>query len=325
MITYNSRNEVPEQEKWNLNDLYSSIEAWESDYSKVEAMAQELAAFDGKVNDGKNLLEFLTKQEEMSSLFNNVYVYGMLKKDLDTRDSEAQVLTDKASNLAVKINSALSFFTPQLLSIDEADLKKYIAENEGLKYFEQDLIETYRYKQHVLTEEKEALLSQLGESLGASRKTYEMINNADIQFGEVMNKDGEKVELTRGMYSKLIEDEDREVRKEAYKAYYKPYLQLKNSIASTLSSAIKTNVTLSNIRQYPSALEKALFGDMVSKDVYENLIQATKNNLAPVHKYTEIRKEKLGLDELHQYDLSVDLVKGVKQEISYDEAYDTML
>ena len=126
------------------------------------------------------------------------------------------------------------------------------------------------------------------------------------------------------MYSKLIEDKDREKRREAYKAYYQPYLQLKNSIAATLSAAIKNNVTTAKIRQYPSALEKALFGDQVPKEVYENLIKTTKDNIGPLHQYSRIRKEKLELDELRQYDMSVPLVSGVKQVISYEEAYDTM-
>ena len=70
-----------------------------------------------------------------------------------------------------------------------------------------------------------------------------MMNNADIKFGDVMGENGEKVELTRGMYAKIMEDEDREKRREAYKAYYQPYIQLKNSIAATLSGAIKNNAT----------------------------------------------------------------------------------
>jgi oligoendopeptidase F len=152
-----------------------------------------------------------------------------------------------------------------------------------------------------------------------------MLNNADIKFGKVTNEKGEKVELTRGMYSKLIEDEDRGTRKEAYKAYYKPYLQLKNSIASTLSSAVKNNVLLSRMRNYPSALEKSLFTDMVTKDVYDNLIKATKDNIAPYHKYVTIRKDVLGVSELRQYDLNVPLVKDTKETIPYDEAYEIML
>ena len=127
-----------------------------------------------------------------------------------------------------------------------------------------------------MNKDQEEILSQMGEALSSSQHTYGMLNNADILFGEVTTNDGEKVTLTRGMYAKLIEDESREKRKEAYKAYYKPYVQLKNSIASTLSAAIKNNVTVSKLRKYPSALEKSLFGDMVPKEVYDNLIETTK-------------------------------------------------
>lgn len=175
-----------------------------------------------------------------------------------------------------------------------------------------------------MNKDQEEILSQMGEALSSPQHTYGMLNNADILFGEVTTNDGEKVTLTRGMYAKLIEDESREKRKEAYKAYYKPYVQLKNSIASTLSAAIKNNVTVSKLRKYPSALEKSLFGDMVPKEVYDNLIETTKN-IQSLHTYNELRKEKLNVDELRQYDLSVDLVKGVKQDIPYDNAFDIMI
>ncbi|WP_062235617.1 oligoendopeptidase F [Fictibacillus sp. FJAT-27399] len=325
MTTYQSRNDVPEQEKWNLTDIYPSLAEWEKDYEQVKVMAEELKAFDGNIDSGKSLLEYLTKQEELSYTFNLVYVYAMLNVDVDTRNSDSQSLLDRAKHAGVKISSATSFFMPFLLSLDEAQLKEYIAEDEGLNYFEEDLFDSFRYKSHVLSKEQEKIVSRLGEALSSPSGTFSMINNADIKFGEVTDKDGKKVEMTRGMYSKLIEDEDREVRKEAYKAYYEPYVALKNTIASTLSSAVKNNVSLAEIRNYPSALEKGLFGDNVPKEVYENLIATTKENIKSMHRYTEIRKEKLGLDELRQYDLSAPLVKGVKLDIPYEEAYETMV
>jgi oligoendopeptidase F len=325
MTNYKSRSEVPVTEKWNLDDIYSDISKWEADLKKVEEMAVKLKEFDGNIHDAKSLYQFLKLNEELSYTFNHVYAYCMLKVDEDTRETSSQALLDRAKSLNVKVSAATSFFMPYLLSLDETTLKGYIAAEEGLKYFEEDLLESFRYKAHVLSKEQEEVLSQLGEALSAPSNTYGMINNADIKFGDVTGEDGEMVELTRGMYAKLIEDEDREKRREAYKAYYKPYLQAKNTIASTLSAAIKNNVTLSKLRQYPSALEKALFGDNVPKEVYDNLIAATKANIAPMHRYSKIRKEKLQLDELRQYDLSVPLVKGVKQVISYEEAYETML
>lgn len=325
MITYQSRTEVPEKEKWNLTDIYSDMTKWEEDYQHIEKMAAKLKDFDGSIVNGSSLFQYLKLSEELSYNFNHLYAYCMLKVDEDTRDTGSQSLLDRAKSLSVKISSSRSFFMPFLLSLEEETLKGYITEEPGLKYFEEDLYDSFRYKSHVLSKEQEAVLSQLGEALSVPSATFGMINNADIKFGEVSDENGEKIELTRGMYSKIIEDEDREKRKEAYKAYYKPYVEGKNTIASTLSAAIKNNVTLARIRNYPSALEKGLFGDKVPKEVYENLIISTKKNIAPLHQYANIRKEKLELEELRQYDLSVPLVKGVKPVIPYEEAFETML
>jgi oligoendopeptidase F len=324
MKTYTSREEVPINEKWNLSDIYSDLSNWEEDHQLIGKLVEKLKTFDGKIVDGNSLLQYLKQREELSFLFNKVYAYAMLKVDEDTRDTKAQVFLDRAKQLSVKVSSSTSFFMPYLLSLDEETLTRYISEEKELEYFKEDLLDSFRYKTHVLSKEQEEVLSQLGEALSAPGNTFGMINNADIKFGDVTGANGESVELTRGMYSKLIEDDDREKRREAYKAYYKPYLQLKNSIASTLSAAVKTNVTLAKIRHYPSALEKALFGDMVPKEVYENLIETTKKNIAPLHRYTQIRKEKLNLDELRQYDMSVPLVSGVKQVIPFEEAFETM-
>ncbi|MGO4889238.1 oligoendopeptidase F [Anaerobacillus sp. MEB173] len=325
MTTYTSRQNVPEQEKWNLADIYESDQTWENDYHKVEKMVGELKAFDGNIIDGPSLYDYLTKQEELSFIFSKVFVYARLHVDVDTRNSLAQNLVEKATQLSVKIRSATSFFMPFLLSLDKSTLEGYIAEVKGLSYFEKDLLDSFRYKAHVLSKEKEEVLSHLGDALSSPSKTYGMLNNADIKFGDVTNDKGETVELTRGMYAKLIEDENREKRKEAYKAYYKPYVQLNNTMASTLSAAVKNNVSLAKMRNYNSALEKSLFTDLVPIEVYENLIETTKKNIAPLHKYNTLRKDVLGVDELRQYDLNVSLVKGIKQDISYDEAYETML
>ena len=325
MSVYTSRNDVPVNEKWSLEDIYSDLTKWENDLQLVEKMADKLKQFDGAIQDGKRLYQYLKQREELSYIFNHVYAYAMLTVDKDTREASSQSLLDRAKGLSVKVSSSTSFFMPYLLSLDKETLSSYIAEEKGLKYFEEDLYESFRYKTHVLTKDQEEVISQLGEALSAPSTTFGMINNADIKFGDVTNEDGKMIPLRRGMYSKLIEEEDRDRRREAYKAYYKPYVELKNSIASTLSASIKNNVTLARIRKYPSALEKALFGDMVPKEVYENLIIATKENIAPLHRYSEIRKEKLHLDELRQYDMSVPLVKGVKQVIPYEEAYEIMI
>src|SRR5690606_18904573 len=205
---------------------YSDLSKWEDVYQLIEKMGEELGNFDGNMHDGHSLYDYLTLSEKMSFHFNKLYAYAMLKVDEDTRVTKSQSYLDRAKQLSVKVSSANSFFMPFLLSLDEETLKRYIAEEKGLQYFEKDLLESFRYKPHVLNKDQEEILSRLGEALSAPSTTYGMINNADIRFGMVTKDNGEKVELTRGMYAKLIEDEDREKRKEAYKAYYEPYIHL---------------------------------------------------------------------------------------------------
>ncbi|MBU8907950.1 oligoendopeptidase F [Desertibacillus haloalkaliphilus] len=325
MKTFQSRDDVPVHEKWRLEDLYSNLDRWEQDFANVLEMVKKLSSFDGEIHQAQDLLEYLKLSEELGLVYKCLYVYAMLKVDTDTRVNESQALLERISQVGQQISAATSFFKPFLLSLDESTLKQYLEEVKELTYFEDDLYELYRYKDHVLSKEKEEVLSQMGDALSSPGKTFGMINNADIAFGEVTNDDGEKVSLTRGMYAKLIEDKDRQKRKEAYKAYYKPYVQLQNTTASTLATAVKNNVLMANLRRYPSALEKSLFADEVPKQVYENLIKVTKQNLEPMKRYVRVRKEMLGVDELRAYDLSVPLVDGVKKDISFDEAYETML
>lgn len=326
MNSFKDRNEVKEAEKWNLGDLYETEQEWKKDLQFVEEKVKEIAGFNDNIKDAAGLLAYLKLSEEIGYIYRKVYAYGMLLLDTDTRNNKAQSLVDQARSVGQKWSSASSFFMPYLLSLEESQLKAYIDAEDGLKYFEKDLLESFSYKKHVLSKGKEEILSELGESLSVPSQVFGMINNADIKFGEVTDDDGNKIELTRGMYSKLIENEDREKRVEAYKAYYQPYVSLKNTIAATFSSAVKNNVKTSKLRNYPSALEKSLFGDRVPKEVYENLIAATRDNLQYMDEYMQYRKKKLGVDELRAYDLSVPLAgDAAKQEISFDEAFDIML
>ncbi|MCM3760812.1 oligoendopeptidase F [Alkalihalobacillus oceani] len=325
MKSYSSRQDVPEHEKWNLSDIFPTTVEWEEACGVLESKIEKLAQYNGRLSDADSLHAFLVLSEEIDYDFRKVYVYAMLQVDIDTRVTASQSLLDRAKKLAVSLAAAKSFFMPFLLKLKPETLKQYIAEKKELAYFEEDLYDSYRYKKHILSEEKEEILSQLGEALQVPSHTFGMINNADIVFGEVTDENGDKIPLTRGMYAKRMEDEDREKRAEAYQAYYKPYKQMKNTIASTLSAAIKNNVMISRMRYYPSALEKGLFSDEVPKDVYETLIETTKANIEPMHEYIRLRKELLEVEQLKPYDLAVPLVSGVKEEIPFDEAFEIMI
>ncbi|CAG7643129.1 oligoendopeptidase F [Paenibacillus allorhizosphaerae] len=319
------RSDVSAHEKWDLTHIYADTSQWEEDYDRAQALSKEIEAFQDNIHDAAGLLAFLKLNEDLSFVYEKLFVYASLKQDEDTRVTEAQAFVDKARSLGVTIKSATSFFRPFLLSMEKETLDRYIEEEQGLDYFKKDLYEEFKYKPHVLSKEKEEVLSQLGEVMSVPKTVFGMINNADIQFGEVTDENGKKVTLTRGMYSRILESHNRERRAEAFKAYYKPYVGLKNTIAATLGASAKNNVLFSKMRNYESPLQRSLFADNVPVSVYENLIQTTRDHLAPMYRYVDYRKKRLGLDELRVYDLSVPLVEDFELVKPYEEAYDTVL
>ncbi|WP_214482831.1 oligoendopeptidase F [Bacillus sp. SM2101] len=319
-----SSNRLPVKDTWDLSEVFHSVSDWKGNYILIEEMLIELKQFEGKIVNGKMLYQYLFKKEEIFSRLEKVYIYAYLLADLDIRDSTAQSLLDQAKQLIMKFDTANTFFKPYLLSLEEKTLKTFLNEETKLNYFKDDLLESYRYRDHVLSKGEEDILSHLSDVLSTPKDTFRMLNYADIKFGEVTNRNGIKIEVSHGNFSKLIMDNCRETRKEAYKVYYKPYLQLKNSFASTLSGVIKNNVMISKVRNFPSSLEKGLYDDKIPIQVFQNLISKTKENLSALHQYTNIRKEILGLNEIRPYDLSVSLTEEVNKEVPYNEAYDLM-
>lgn len=317
------RSEIPNEYKWKLEHIYSSSEAWEEDFSKVIKMAKDLQGFRGVVGESAtNLLNCLDANARLMRLFEKVYVYAHMKKDEDSTNSFYQGISDRVDSLEVEVSSANSFVTPEILSIPEDVLKGYIGENDSLQLYKKALEDIIRQKPHVLSPNEEELLAMASELAQAPGNIYSMINDADIRFPLVSDEDGNKIELTKGRYLKLIESKDRSIRKEVFEALYSTYKKQKNTFAATLSSNVKANVFEAKVRKYNSALEAALFPDKVSIEVYDNLINTIHENMGLMYRYMKIRKKMLGVDELHMYDIYTPIVGETKASITYEEAVD---
>lgn len=170
MQTFKSRDEIKIEETWNLKDIYDDQSNWEKDYQEVLKMTEKLKTYDGHIQSAQDLFDYLRLSEELGYIYNKLYVFAMLQADLDTRVTSSQALLDRAGKLGQKISNASAFFMPFLLSLEENTLKGYIKEIEGLKYFEEDLLDSFRYKAHVLSKEQEEVLSQIGEAFSAPQK-----------------------------------------------------------------------------------------------------------------------------------------------------------
>lgn len=321
-----TREEVPEQLTWDLTSIFESDEAWEAELKEVEQLSKQASNYKGKVAESaENLYNTLQFSDALYERLHKLYVYSHLKHDQDTTNSKYQDLDGRVRSVLTNVGAAWSFITPEILALDEATLNSYVESYEPLSLYEQSLKELNLGRPHILSAEKEELLAQFSEVTSTAGQTFSALNNADLEFPKIKGEDGEEVQITHGNYITMLESDNREVREAAFKAVYKTYGQYKNTFATTLAGNVKAHNANAKVRHYNSARHAALSNNFIPEKVYDQLISTIHDYLPALHRYVELRKKVLGLDELHMYDLFTPLVKEVKMEVTYDEAKKTMV
>ncbi|AOV08450.1 oligoendopeptidase F [Sporosarcina ureilytica] len=321
-----TRDEVKVEETWRLEDIFATDADWEHEYSEVEKYSEQGNTYKGSLHNGADaLLEALTYRDELMQRLRRLNVYAHLKTDQDTTNSFYQAMDGRIKTLVVKVSTTLSFFLPELLSIDEATLNSWVEEDDGLKLYKQEIEELNKMRPHVLPAEQEALLAQLSEVTGNPSETFSMLNNADLTFPKVKNEDGEEVELSHGRYVGFLESNKPSVREEAFKAMYTKYDEFKNTFASTLSGNVKGNNVNARIRNYSSAREAAMSNNHIPEQVYDNLVSTINNNVHLLQRYVALRKKVFELEDLHMWDMYAPLVQDANMKYTYEEATQTML
>lgn len=321
-----TRDEQKLENTWDLTTIFESDEDWESAFKKLEGYLGREEEIKGKIGDSaENLLEALLLDAEIDEQLGKVYVYAHLKHDQDTSNAKYTAFEQRAANLASQFSARWSFMLPELMSIDEATLKSYVAELDGLQRFKFDLERINKKRPHVLSESEEKILAEASEALSASTNTFGMFNNADLKFDNVKDKEGNSLPLSHGNYITYLESDDRVLRENAYKEVYSKYGQFNNTLAQTLAGKVKASVFSSKVRNYESARAQALSNNDIPESVYDNLVQTVNDNLHLLHRYTKLRKELLGLDEMHMYDMYTPVIQDEKFEVTYEEAKAWML
>ncbi|PKE45011.1 oligoendopeptidase F [Macrococcoides caseolyticum] len=321
-----TRDEQKLENTWDLTTIFASDEDWERAFKKLEGYLGREEEIKGRIGDSaENLLEALLLDAEIDEQLGKVYVYAHLKHDQDTSNAKYTAFEQRAANLASQFSARWSFMLPELMSIDEATLKSYVAELDGLKRFAFDLERINKKRPHVLSESEEKILAEASEALSASTNTFGMFNNADLKFDNVKDKEGNSLPLSHGNYITYLESDDRILRENAYKEVYSKYGQFNNTLAQTLAGKVKASVFSSKVRNYESARAQALSNNDIPESVYDNLVQTVNDNLHLLHRYTKLRKELLGLDEMHMYDMYTPVIQDEKFEVTYEEAKAWML
>ena len=319
-MEYKNRSDVPQEFKWDLSKMYESNSEIEKDIESVKNLTNDILEYKGHIMDSSStLLEFLKLTEKQDRLIEKLYVYSKMSYDVDTKNSSSQALKMRIEKLSEEIGEKYSFIEPEMLSQDYNVVLKYIEENEELKEYKFYLECIFRYKNHSLSEEEEEIYTKAINSFGNCSEAFTSLNNADISLGNVKDESGSDIEVTSSNYGILMKSKDRRVRKDTFDAMYKYYESHKNTLASLYVGEIKESSFITKVKKYNSSLERSLYGDNIGKEVYENLINTIHNNMDLMYDYMSVRKKMLNLNEMHMYDIYVDLVDTKLDNIPFDE------
>ncbi|GAA6113704.1 oligoendopeptidase F [Apilactobacillus apinorum] len=315
-----ARKDVPEELTWDLTTIFPNDEAFEKAFKDCIAEIEEVKKLRSESFSAASLLSDLKAMEKLDRHVETLYVYSSLKSDADTSDNKYQSMNSRCSDLASKAEQAVSWFEPAILKLDQSEVANMVNSNDELKQFEHFFDELFSQKDHILDEEHEKILSSLSNIFQVPSNVYGIITNSDMKFPIVKDPDGNSVELSNGVYSKLLESTDRSVRKEAFQKLYSIYDQFKNTLASTLSGEVKVHNFSAEMRKYDSAKQVALSRNHIDQNVYQNLIDSVNKHLPLLHRYVKLRKKLLGLDEMHMYDLYTPLFGKSPISYNYEEA-----
>lgn len=319
------RSEIAAEDKWALEDLFASDEAWEACLQDVISYRPQLEAFEGKLcQDAKSLYSYLTISESLHDKFDSLANYAMRKADEDTRNPVYQAMSGKFMTAIVGLNSATSFDITEINSLSDEILDDFYRQEPGLERYRRHLTDVRRMRSHTLSAAEERILAASGEVSQAPSSTFSAFMDADMKFPDVLDGEGTAHPLSQGTFVALLESADRTLRKNAYETLYNTLGGFRNTSASLLDAQNKQQKFYAQIRKYSSALEASLDATNVPVPVYENLITAVHNNLDKMHRYIRLRKKLLGLEELHFYDIYTPLVPQANQKIPYAEAKQTV-
>ena len=315
-----TRAEAKKEFTWNFSDIFADDAAWEAAYKKAAEEVEKIPALAGTLGKSvagmKVALDLIT---EVSRQVEVLYIYSMLRMNVDNGDPTYQAMNGRATNLLVRLSTVAAFVGPEILSIDEKKLAKMMAD-PALKTYRHALEDTDRMRKYTLDRHSEEMLAMLSDAAGGTSDAFKMLESVDMTFPEIKDGNGETVTLTHGNFGVFRESGDARVRKESFEAYFGEFKRYINTFAAMYAGSVKMDNYYTRVRGYGSTCERALFADNAPVSVYDKLIEAVHSGLPTMRRYLELRRRVLGLKELNMYDLYCPIVADVDMKIPYADA-----
>lgn len=318
------RNEIDDQYKWDLTTIYKDDEQF---LEMLEKIDKEITSLQPKdiFKSGESLYNYLKNSDYLEMNLDKLYTYAHLNNDSDTTVAKYDEYVNKVRNIYQKYAQKTNFFEPQLLKINYKTIEKFYLECPELKEYEIYLKEIYRFKEHTLNEQEEAIIKELSKALNSSSDTYEKLTDTDMTFGNIKDEKNKTVELTESNYAIYTHSKNRRVRRSAFKKLMNKYGEFIHTISSTYSGYVNTLNGISNVYKYSNPLEQSLFADDIDVEVYDTLIKTVHENMNVIYKYYNLRNKVLNLKKSHLYDTYVELIDNDSANYSFSEAKEIVL
>lgn len=316
-----ARSEVDNKYKWDLSQIYSSLDEFNNDYKEVESKLKKLASYENTMlKSAKDLYTTTTEILKNSRTIEKLYVYAHLMYNEDITKSSSIELLNRIENLNIKFSQIVSYYDSKLLSLDYKKIEAMYEEYPKLKEYKTYFEKSFRYKKYMLSEVEEKLLAKMQKAIADNEIIFSNLTDSDIDFGYITDEDSNKVELTNTNFSLFIKSKDRRVRKEAFTTLYRVYKQYKTTLSNCLEKEVKTIATLEKIRGYQSSLDAAMYSNELPIKVFDSLIESVSNGLDPLYKYFRLKKEILNIKDFHIYDTYANLIEKYDRKYSYEDA-----
>ena len=313
------RNQIEDKYKWDLTPMFASDEKWQEEFDALSAKLPRLDEYAGKLDCEENILACLKLSDELSASYGELYVYAYQRRDEDAGVAKYCAMCDKVDALGVKLGEKSAYITPELTALD-GEFLLALSRKEEFADYDYQLCEIVRRKQHTLSAAEEKLLAGVGLFSDGFHDAFNMFDSLDVKFRPVRDEDGRRVEMSHGVYSKLLSSSDRKVRKAAFNSMFAAYGDMLHTVGQLYAGNVKKDWFFARARKYPDCLTRAMSGENVPRIVYDNLIKSVHGGLKYLHGYMGWRAEKMGLAKLHMYDLHVPVVSEYKLSVSYEEA-----
>jgi oligoendopeptidase F len=319
------RKDIPDNYKWRPDHIYSNIEAWQKDFDFIKTNLDKLAGFKGKFagpeakNPAQALIEFNNRSEDIGKKFSNIWVYVMFNYNTDMSNSNWVGRTQMLQQLAVEYGEKLAWVDPEILKIPQATMHKYIDANKGLEPYRKRYDDLYKLQEHVLNETEEAILALAGNVVSNPGTVQEQMTDADMKWGFILDENGDSVEVTDNGWTSWRVNKNRTVREAYFNKLFTGYKDFGNTFAALMSGNVQGDLFYSKARKFDNTLSAALQQRFIPEEVYTNLVQTTRDNCAPLHKYETIRKRMLKVDPYCHWDYYVSFMETPEERFTYEQ------